>query len=410
MDRHLILNSTRSLFRWLEINDYASYDHYDFLSTRWGVLSKRLFSVNKMLGLPFVALIFLLDTYLPHSRRLFAKKARSAEAIPRIASAHFRLFQQTGDSMYVDRGCKLLEWLQENGTTTKHGIGWGLHFDWEGMAFLPQSTPCVTLTAYSTQAFLAGYQLTGEKTYLDTSLKTSDFVAYDLNRKNDGSETALSYTPLDHNYVINANSYAARILVDTLKYYDDPKKLELVDRIVSYILAQQNPDGSWYYFDRNDVPEKKNFIDSFHTCFVLENLYSIWKKDEQVKRSIDKGYRFFKENFINSDFSVSYYHTYPYPTGVKVDIRCCAEAIHCLAVLSGIYPEALDMAAKIAEWTIKNMQDRDGYFYFRIYKTHKHKMPYIRWGQAPMLNALTCLLTKISSTTKSTKDTKNGIR
>ena len=412
MNNDAINNSNQSLVHWIEHNRYTSYDHYDFLSTKFGIIIKRLFSINRLLDLPCVALIFVLDTYLPQSRRLFAEKARSAEAIPRIASAYFRLFQQTGDSMYVDRGCKLLKWLQENGTTTKHGIGWGLHFDWEGMASLPKSTPCVTLTAYSTEAFLAGYQLTGEKTYLDTSLKTSDFVAYDLNRRNNGSETALSYTPLDHNYVINANSYAARILVETLKYYDDPKKLELVDRIVSYVLAQQNSDGSWYYFDRNDVPEKKNFIDSFHTCFVLVNLLSIWKwnNDGRLKRSIDRGYRFFKENFINSDFSIRYYYSYPYPTGIKVDIRGCAEAIHCLALLSEIYPEALELSTKVAEWTIKNMQDKSGYFYFRIYRTHKHKMPYIRWGQAPMLDALTCLLTKMSSTTKSTKDTKNGIR
>ena len=386
-----------SLYHWLEENNYASYDHYDFLSTRFGVLSKRLFSANKLIGLPCVAFIFFLDTYFPHSRKLFARKSRSAEAIPRIAKSYFRFFQVTRDSIYLDRACTLLEWLQEHVLPTKHGIGWGLHFNWEGREFLPMGTPCVTLTAYSTEAFLEGYRLTREKAYLQNSLKTSDFVAYDLNKKDSAFGMALSYTPLDHNYVINANSYAAKILVGTLKYYDDQKKLKLVDRITSYILSQQNLDGSWYYFDRNDVPEKKNFIDSFHTCFVLENLFLIWSwnNDKRLKRSIDRGYRFFINKFITSEFSVRYYYSYPYPTGIKVDIRCCAEAIHCLVFLSEIYPEALETAVKIAEWTISNMQDKEGYFYFRIYPTHKHKMPYIRWGQAPMLDALTCLLSKL---------------
>ena len=399
-----------SLSRWLEENDYSSYDHYDSLATRFGVLSKRLFSANKLFGLPLVALVFLLDTYRPQSRKLFSKKARSAEAIPRIAESYFRLYRITGDPSCLERACHLLDWLKENGTYSRHGVGWGLHFDWEGVEFLPRGTPCVTLTAYSTEAFLEGYRLTGEDAYLEIVLKTGAFVANDLNRKDGINETAVSYTPLDHNYVINANSYAARILVDVCQYQDDFSKKRLIQRLLNYILAQQNTDGSWYYFDKNDMPEGRNFIDSFHTCFVLENLYVIWKwnKDERVKKAIDRGYRFFKGHFINSDFSVSYYYSYPYPTGVKVDIRCCAEAIHCLSVLSDIYPETFNLARKIAEWAIKNMQDKDGFFYFRIYRTHKNRMPYIRWGQAPMLNALTALLMKETLTTKNTKGTKNG--
>jgi len=397
-----IIPSLRRLMQWLEENDCASHDHYDFLSTRFGVLSKRVFSANRLIGLPFVVPIFIFDTYLPKTRKLFSKKARSAEAVPRIAVSYLRMYRITSDTGYLNYGCKLLGWLKENATNTRHGLGWGLHFDWQAMEFLPKGTPCVTLTAYSTEAFLEGYKVTGENEHLEIALKTSDLVVNDLNRKETGFETALSYTPLDHNYVINANSYAAKILVDTIKYRNDLEKRELIGKICNYILSQQNSDGSWYYFDKDDVAEKSNFIDSFHTCFVLENLYEIWKwnKDERVKKAIDRGYGFFIDHFINKDYSVSYYHSYPYPTGVKVDIRCCAEAIHCLAVLSESYPEALDLAGKIAAWTIENMQDKEGYFCFRIYKTHKNRMPYIRWGQAPMLNALTCLLMKENLTTK----------
>lgn len=397
MNKSIILKHTQSLMHWLEENDYASYDQYDFWSSKPGILSKHLFSTNKLLGAPSVALIFILDTYFPCTRSIFARKHRSAEAIPRIANSYFRLYQMTGKPDYLDRGCDLLAWLKDNATLTEHGIGWGLHFDWQRAELLEKGTPCVTLSAYSTRAFLEGHRLTGSNDYLEIALKTGDFVFSDLNRKVVANGTAVSYTPFDKNYVINANSYAAGILVETLKYKYDPKRKVLIDRIVNYILDQQNPDGSWYYFDKNDVPKRKNFIDNFHTCFVLENLFLIWKysKDDNLKRSIDKGYRFFIENFITNDFSVRYYFSYPYPTGIKVDIRGCAEAIHCLAVLSEIYPEALKLSIKIAEWTSDNMQDSSGFFYFRIYQTHKHKMPYIRWGQAPMVNALTFLLTKL---------------
>ena len=98
---------------------------------------------------------------------------------------------------------------------------------------------------------------------------------------------------------------------------------------------------------------------------MLENLFFIWKwnKDSRIKKSIERGTEFFVDNFITNKFSVSCYLTYPYPTGIQVDIRGCAEAIYCCARLSDILPECLDLAIKIAEWTIDNMQDGHGYYY-----------------------------------------------
>ncbi len=395
-----ILKSIHSLINWIEQNDYSSYDHYDFWSSKIGIVGRRIFSMNKLIGMPIVALLNSLDVCLPQSRKIFAMKDRSAEAIPRIAVGYFRLYKMTNEMNYLDLGCKLLDWLKENASNTKHGCGWGLHFDWEGRVFVRKGTPCVTLTAYATEAFLEGYRLTKEEIYRKIAEKTGEFVAYDLNRKVMPYGIALSYTPTNQNYVVNANSYAARILVSLMKSNnDDWMKRELVEKITDYIVIQQNSNGSWFYFDREDVQENRNFIDSFHTCFVLENLYWIWKwnKSENLKNSIDKGYEFFINQFITTDHSVRYYYYYPYPHGIKVDIRGCAETIYCLTLLSDLYPEAINIAQKVAKWTINNMQDKKGFFYFRTYRTHRNKFPYVRWGQAPMFNALTFLLSKLTS-------------
>lgn len=395
--KQLIEKAAYSLLQWLESNDYSSFDHYDYWSTAPAIFGKRLFTWNKLLGAPVIAPVFLLDAYLPGTRRLFAKKRRSAEAIPRIAAGYFRLYRMTGDLVYLEKGCQLLAWLKNNASKTLNGIGWGLHFDWQGREFVPKGTPCVTLTAYSTHAFLESYRLTGISDYLQTVLETRDFVIYDLNRKNSADQLALSYTPMDHNYVINANSYAARILAETSTEVNDSSTNDMVEKIVNYIISQQNIDGSWYYSDKDNVLPKRNFIDSFHTCFVLENLFHIWKRnnDKRLLNSISRGFEFFMDNFLNSNGNVRYYYRYPCPTGIDVDIRGCAEAILCCACLSEVFPQALDMSLKITRWTIENMRDKDGFYYFRIYKTHKHKYPYVRWAQAPMFNALTFLMTKL---------------
>jgi hypothetical protein len=60
-------------------------------------------------------------------------------------------------------------------------------------------------------------------------------------------------------------------------------------------------------------------------------------------------------------------------------------------------PESLLLAAKVAQWTIKNMQDQSGYFYYRRYSHWLvNKTPTLHWGQATMLCALGGLYNQLS--------------
>jgi hypothetical protein len=52
-------------------------------------------------------------------------------------------------------------------------------------------------------------------------------------------------------------------------------------------------------------------------------------------------------------------------------------------------PDSLALALKVVHWTIQNMQDRTGYFYYRRYSSWLvNKTPTLHWGQATMLCAL----------------------
>ena len=54
------------------------------------------------------------------------------------------------------------------------------------------------------------------------------------------------------------------------------------------------------------------------------------------------------------------------------------------------------LARKVAAWTIENMQDADGYFYFQRWPLVVNQTPMLHWGQATMLHALAVLLEKES--------------
>jgi len=49
----------------------------------------------------------------------------------------------------------------------------------------------------------------------------------------------------------------------------------------------------------------------------------------------------------------------------------------------------------VAAWTIRHMQDEDGYFYYRQYPLMKAKTPMLHWGQATMFKALAHLLLRL---------------
>ena len=55
---------------------------------------------------------------------------------------------------------------------------------------------------------------------------------------------------------------------------------------------------------------------------------------------------------------------------------------------SGRFMEHKPLLDKVLNWTIDNMQDKDGYFYYQINKYFSSKISYMRWAQAWMFYAL----------------------
>jgi hypothetical protein len=114
--------------------------------------------------------------------------------------------------------------------------------------------------------------------------------------------------------------------------------------------------------------------------------------DRSFQPHLDLGYAYFKNTFFEASGRPRYYHNRTYP----VDIQCAAQAIDTFCLFSDRDPAALEMATKVADWTISNLQDPSGYFYYREYHLLKARTPYFHWGQATMFKALTHLYSKIA--------------
>jgi hypothetical protein len=113
--------------------------------------------------------------------------------------------------------------------------------------------------------------------------------------------------------------------------------------------------------------------------------------DTTYRDHLCRGLQFFKTHFFEENGKPKYYHNHLYP----VEIQCASQAIETLASFADEDRASLELAKKVAQWTIEHMQDRAGFFYYRVYPLIKAKIPMLHWGQATMCKALALLLQKL---------------
>jgi hypothetical protein len=182
----------------------------------------------------------------------------------------------------------------------------------------------------------------------------------------------------------------AAFLARAWTHTKDPHFLHVASQAMAYSCTRQRVDGAWWYAE----DPKYHWIDNFHTGYNLDSLkaYVETTRDEAYRSHLAKGLAFYKRNFFEANGCPRYYHNRTQP----VDSQCAAQAIETLANFSDIDPECLDLARRVATWTIRNMQDIDGHLYYRAYPIMKAKAPMLHWAQATTYRGLAALLGRMT--------------
>ena len=276
---------------------------------------------------------------------------------------------------------ELLISLQSKGYS---GACWGYNFDWQArrLFLFPKYTPTVVATNFCATALMDAYEVTKESKYLDVALSSADFVVKDLHRTGCNGGFLFSYSPLEGNdTVYNASLLGSKLLSCCYHYtgYEEYKSLALAS--VMACCKAQNNDGSWVY----GMLPVQSWIDSFHTGYNLDGLiaYEEQTGDTSFHDNIRRGFNFYINNFFEKDGCPKYYHDRKYP----IDIHCPGQLFITLSRLHE-FDEYRELAHKVLDWTIRNMQDKKGYFYYQLKPGISSKIPYMRWSNAFMFNAL----------------------
>jgi hypothetical protein len=399
-----LIISIRKFDTWLEKHGYESFDPYDIWGTAYSLWARRLYYKNSLLGLPFVAPILLIDTFIPGLRPLMVKKERFATADAQLLLAFINLYQCLKKNEYLDKAKNLGTEILSYSIPGYSGYCWGYPFDWQNSGALwRKNTPYITATPYCFEAYCALYDCTGDGTYLDIAKSIARFVADDLKETPTGQDAAAgSYSPIDNSKVINASAYRAMVLIEASERFGDAEYRKKGLRNINFILQSQNSDGSWPY----DVNEKKrSFIDHFHTCFVLKNLWKLngHLNDRLIDESIKKGFEYYRKTLFRPDDTPRPFSIEPRFQIVTNDLYNYAEAITLCSVLANDVSGALFLANKLAHVVCTRYQLKHGDFVTKEYLGGvRTTFPFLRWSQAQVFYSLTNLLMVASGNGKKT--------
>ena len=362
--------------KWVEDRNYKGYDPGDGLTSFLRPLTGRNIFAERILQQiiwkspvnlrPLVGIVPLEST-----------KGRGF-----MAWGYLHLYQARADESYLEKAIACLDWLDNAREKGYSGHCWGNHFDFTTRTGrMVAHTPTVVWSGLIGQAYLECFEQTEDERYLDVAENVCQWIlTLPSEKTKDGN--CLSYTGAYQHSVHNANLLGVGMLARTWKYRPRPEYLEVAQSGASYTCASQRTDGSWLYAEDAQHP----WIDNFHTAYILDSLkrYTEATGDDSFRNNIDRGYRYFVDTFFEPSGLPRYYHNRTYP----IDIQSAAQAIDTFSFFAGEQDDALPMAEKVAEWTINNLRDPSGYFYYRRYPLITAKTPYFHWGQATMFKAL----------------------
>lgn len=263
------------------------------------------------------------------------------------------------------------------------GACWGYNFDWQARAFFqPKFTPTVVATSFIVEALLKAYEITKNNNYLDTAISSSEFVLKDLNRTYDEKGNfSFSYSPQDQSQVYNASLLGARLLSSVYRYKKEESLIQEAEKAIQYVCNRQQNDGSWAYGNASFHSWK----DSFHTGFNLECISDFQKYTRKNKYDLilKNGLEYYINNFFEEDGLPKYYNNNAYP----VDIHSSSQLVVTLFKLNR-HQEYENLINSVLDWTINNMQQKNGAFAYQKNKIYTNQILYMRWTQAWMLYAL----------------------
>tara|TARA_R110002033_G_scaffold89231_4_gene139355 strand:+ start:841 stop:2004 length:1164 start_codon:yes stop_codon:yes gene_type:complete len=282
------------------------YDPYDLWATSFGQNVRKGFYKGHLKSKIMAVGIASCELFIPN---LIRKFARTKKSLHPISVAQYILMACENSWISIGESLDYLALLREQAAIDDgESFSFGLGFTWVSKnGIYTSQEPFITHTPYAMEALLKLNSI--DPSNLDSIKlfnKTWGFLESLIVMFNGNDKLALSYAPADEpRIVINANSYAAlSYALHFINNHDCDKEVAYLKalNIVNWIIYNQRLDGGWMYYADN-LPG--NFIDCFHSCFVVKNLIKIRAllslESSELNEAIDNGIDYIINNFYQKD-------------------------------------------------------------------------------------------------------------
>ena len=284
--------------RWLDSYGETSWDHQSFFAGPVGGKAKALYYRHRTIGTAAVAPIILCEAFLPWTRRFFHHRIRFPIADAHYAMGFLFLYQASGKSSSLEKASHFLDELKKSRAPGFEEYCWGYPFDWVTRGgVLKKDTPLITTTPYVYEAFLQGFKATQRDEWKQVLASIAHHARFEIKDfEISPAASSCSYSPFDGGGVINAAAYRAFLLFSASQSFSNDDYRKTAERNLNFVLEAQNPDGSWYYA----VDGVRDFVDHFHTCFVMKALGKIYAvtRDERCYNALAKGTEYYLKNLL----------------------------------------------------------------------------------------------------------------
>jgi len=387
-----VLNALSTFVEWLDRYGETSHDHQSFFAGDVGRAAKALYYRNRKVGTLAVAPMILCEAFVPGARGMFWKRQRFPIADAHYAGGFAFLAGKLGDQRYHARATHFLNVLIETRSPGFSNYAWGYPFDWVTMnGTIKAGTPLITTVPYVYEAFRDVYQLDHDKKWFGIMRSIADHGLEDyedFETSPTGRSCAYSPRPAKLGGVINASAYRACMLTLAAHDFHDERYARVAEGNLNFVLESQNADGSWYY----STDGKRDFVDHYHTCFVMKALAKIHQKtgSPRIAAALERGVGYYVANLFEEGLPKPFSRA-PRMTVYRRELYDYAECLNLSALLRGKFSSLDSLRPGVVSDVLGRWRKQDGSFRSRQLLLTWDNVPMHRWAQSQLFRSL-CLL------------------
>ncbi len=366
------------LLVYCRANDWAGYDPYDALNSRF--FSLPFFDTK----IPRLALTQAMKRSPINLRPLMlVPKTQNPKGLALILTSLLKLSKL--DLVKDDGQVKIvIDRLIALRSPNIEYWCWGYSFPWQTRTILvPRGAPNLVCTTFVAMALLDAYEQLGDTSFLEMASSAGEYLVKELHYTDSNGAASFSYPlPGFPTKVHNANLLAAALLSRLYYHGGDERFICPALQVARYSVGRQKIDGSWCY---GELPTQ-NWIDNFHTGYNLNALRTIqrYAATSEFEPNLHRGFEFYRKHFFREDGAARYFHNKTYP----IDIHCIAQSLLTLLEFRDLYPSNIALVRSTYDWAMEHMWNESGFFYYRVLPAVTIRTSYMRWSQAWMLLAL----------------------